>query len=115
MITQKRRDMPSACFQCVESLVITIGAINQNKIKIGSLALEVWRAYFLYGISPLGGETDDYEQRGFVRWCISIDKIYLLLYISFVMFKFVSYILILYFENSDVYGNSNSKLSKRIT
>ena len=30
--------MPSACFQCVESLVITIGAINQNKIKIGSLA-----------------------------------------------------------------------------
>lgn len=25
--------MPSACSQCVEALVITIGAINQNKIK----------------------------------------------------------------------------------
>ena len=33
MITQKRRDMPSVCFQGVEALVITIGAINQNKIK----------------------------------------------------------------------------------
>ena len=48
--------MPSVWFQCVESLVITIGAINQNKIKIGSLALEVWRAYFVYGFSPFGGE-----------------------------------------------------------
>lgn len=112
MITQKRRDMPSVCFQCIEAFVITIGAINQNKIKIDSLAFGSLESLSFIWI---GGETDDYEQRGFVRWCISIDKICLLLYIPFVMFKFVSCLLILYFKNSDGYGNSNSKLSKRIT
>ncbi len=30
--------MPSASFQCIEALVIAIDAINQNKIKIDSLA-----------------------------------------------------------------------------
>ena len=62
MITQKRRDMPSACFQCIEALVITIGAINQNKIKIDSLTFGSLESLSFIWI---GGETDDYEQRGF--------------------------------------------------
>ena len=72
--------MPSACFQCVEALAITIGAINQNKIKIGSLAFGSLVSLFCIWIFSFWGRNVSFVRGLHVHTTVDLD--YLTSYVT---------------------------------
>lgn len=67
--------MPSASFQCIEALVIAIDAINQNKIKIGSLAVGSLVSLFCIWIFSFWGRNVAFVGELHVHTTVDLDHL----------------------------------------